>query len=209
MAEHPLWRPFTCDANAERQAHRVAHRQVAPGELTPHQDAWAEDYEVVRRLIEEAVGDQVLSIAHVGSTAVPGLAAKPVIDVDVTIRDIAAEHVYLPRLERAAFRLIFRDSIGGDDHRQLTLGQPNANIHLWNPGAVEPRRHKAFVAWLRGHEQDRRRYSTAKSAAAASPTGRYNDGKAAVVYDIYERIFADDPLHPHDPHPRYAGDEMG
>jgi GrpB-like predicted nucleotidyltransferase (UPF0157 family) len=209
MVAHPLWRPFATGANAARQTHRVAFRQVEPGALSLHQARWTGDFEVVRRRIQEALGDQVLAIAHVGSTAVPDLVAKPIVDIDVTLWDVADEPAYLPRLEGAGFRLIFRDSVGVDAHRQLTLAQPNVNVHLWNPDAVEPRRHVAFAAWLIGHEEDRRLYSATKSAAAASDTGRYNDGKAAVVYDIYERIFAEDPLHPHDPHPRPPGGATG
>ena len=72
---------------------------------------------------------------HVGSTAVPGLTAKPVIDIDLTVPDVADEASYLPELEGAGFTLVFRDCLGRDAHRQLTYGDPNANLHVWGPGA--------------------------------------------------------------------------
>ena len=203
MAVHPLWRPFAPGGNAGRQGERVAHRQVGPGPLGFDHTAWASEYERVRLLIGAVIPDEVLHIAHTGSTAVPGLLAKPVLDVDLTVRNVTDEGAYLPSLEVAGFRLIFRDHLAGEPHRQLTLGHPNTNLHVWNPGAVEPRRHALFASWLRSNPTDRHRYAAVKrEAVAADGTIRYNDLKAAVVYDIYERAFLADPAHPHGPHPR-------
>lgn len=205
MRVHPLWRPISVGANAGRQAERVAHRQTRPGALEPHRASWAADYETVRHLIDVALAHRVVRIAHVGSTAVPGLLAKPVVDVDLTVEDVDDEGAYVPALVAAGFRLIFRDDLAGEAHRQLTLANPNTNLHVWNPGATEPRRHELFVRWLRTSAEDRERYATAKRAAAnAAGAARYNDLKSAVAYDIYERAFLADPAHSHDPQPRNA-----
>lgn len=158
-------------------------------------------------LISQTIPEQALCIRHVGSTAVAGLLAKPVIDIDLTVPDPAAESSYVPRLESVGFRLIFRDDVAGDAHRHLTFNEPNTNLHVWAPHATEPRRHELFAAWLRSHEQDRRIYAEAKRAAAdARDSRRYNDRKAATVYDIYERIFLTDPSHHHSPQPRTRPD---
>lgn len=203
MTVHPLWRPYAAGANATRQLQRIAYRQNEPGELSSHRVSWASDYETIFQLIRRTIPDQILAVSHVGSTAVPGLAAKPVIDVDLTVLDVNDEPSYLPRLEAASFRLIFRDSVAGDAHRHLTFASPNTNLHMWSPHAVEPQRHELFTSWLRANDQDRQRYAEAKFAAiGAVGSGRYNDLKSAVVYDIYEHIFAADPVHPHDPQPR-------
>lgn len=103
MTTHPLWRHYTWSANAVRQTHRAAHRQTKPGPLQKHRDGWAEEYEALRQLIQEAIPEQALSISHVGSTAVAGLLAKPVIDIDLTIPAVANELAYLPRLEAVGF----------------------------------------------------------------------------------------------------------
>ncbi len=109
----------------------------------------------------------------------------------------------MPRLEAAGFRLIFRDVMSGDPHRQLTFARPNTNLHVWSPGAIEPQRHVVFADWLRTNLTDRLRYNAAKAAASAGDgSARYNDLKAAAVYDIYERAFTADAQHAHDPHPR-------
>ena len=203
VTTHPLWRPFRSDANAARQGERVATRQTVPGPLHTHDREWRKQFERIRRVLLLAVGPLALSVRHIGSTAVPGLMAKPVLDVDLTVENVEAEDSYLPQLQRAGFRLIFRDSMGGDPHRQLTFAEPNTNLHVWNPDAIEPQRHVLFADWLRVDESDRARYNAAKIAAStAGGTTRYNDLKAAVVYDIYENAFTADPRHRHDPQPR-------
>ena len=157
----------------------------------------------MQRLVDDTIEDQVLDICHVGSTAVPLLVAKPVLDIDLIVPAVEDERAYLPQLQAAGFRLIFRDDISGDAHRQLTLGAPNTNLHVWSPDAVEPQRHQLFNRWLRSHAVDRDRYTRAKlSAGGREDATRYNDGKSAVIYDIYERIFLADQNHLHDPQPR-------
>lgn len=203
MVAHPLWRPYDSSANAHRQYRRVAHRQIEPGPLQKDHWRWAELYGVVQRLVDDTIEDQVLDICHVGSTAVPLLVAKPVLDIDLIVPAVEDERAYLPQLQAAGFRLIFRDDISGDAHRQLTLGAPNTNLHVWSPDAVEPQRHQLFNRWLRSHAVDRDRYTRAKlSAGGREDATRYNDGKSAVIYDIYERIFLADQNHLHDPQPR-------
>ncbi|WP_166404698.1 GrpB family protein [Labedella endophytica] len=203
MTTHPLWLSFAAEANARRQGQRIADRQTPPGPVREHDARWRDDFIEVGRLIADTIGDQVIEIRHVGSTAVPGLAAKPVIDIDLTVPDVEDEGAYLPPLEAAGFRLIFRDAMAGDPHRHLTLARPNTNLHVWSPGAVEPLRHALFTEWLGANASDRERYGAAKTAAVEATGGeRYNDLKAAAVYDIYERAFLADPFHHHDPQPR-------
>lgn len=202
MTTHPLWRPPAPGANAARQEQRVARRQTEPGPLQEHDPRWHDDFALVARLVGAALGDRALSVQHVGSTAVSGLRAKPIIDVDLTVADVDDEPSYLPALEAAGFRLVFRDEMAGDPHRHLTLADPNTNVHVWNPGAAEPQRHALFTDWLRSNAEDRRRYDDAKAAAAGQlDGGRYNDLKSAVVYEIYERAFRADTRHRHGPLP--------
>jgi GrpB-like predicted nucleotidyltransferase (UPF0157 family) len=203
VTTHPLWRPFSDNANHQRQITRTAYRQTPPGPPEPHRTTWATQFALMHQVITRTIPDQVIHISHIGSTAVPHLLAKPVIDIDLTVPDVADEAAYVPQLESAGFRLIFRDDVAGDKHRQFTFGDPNTNLHLWEPNAIEPRRHEMFVAWLRSDAQDRQLYADAKQAALESDGNRrYNDLKAAVVYDIYERIFLADTAHPHHPRPR-------
>lgn len=90
-------------------------------------------------------------------------------------------------------------------HRCLRLAEPRVNLHLWCPGDPEPRRQVAFREWLVAHADDHAAYADLKRAVAGrgfTDAMLYNNEKAGLIYDIYERIFAADPAHPHTPQPR-------
>lgn len=205
MATHPLWRPFEIPTDEEIEAARVdAPPRSTPIEVVGADPAWPQTFAAVAARVQRALGDRVLSIEHVGSTAVPDLAAKPVIDIDLTVADSADELAYVPALVAEGFVLRIREPLF-EEHRLLRLDDPECHLHVWSPGAPEPHRHRAFRDWLTTHADDRRRYETAKQEAAAvgfTDGMHYNNHKAAVVYDIYERIFAADAEHAHDPRPR-------
>ena len=134
----------------------------------------------------------------------PGLAAKPVIDVDLTVADSADEAAYVPALEADGWVLRIREP-ECEEHRLLRLEEPECNLHVWSPGSPEPQRHRLFRDWL--SRIPRTASGTpplSRSAAAEGFTDGmdYNNDKAWLVYDIYERIFAADPAHQHDPQPR-------
>ena len=98
---------------------------------------WAESFAVVRERIYAALGERVLAVEHVGSTAVPGLWAKPMIDIDLTVLDSAAEADWLPDLEVAGFALRVREP-DWEEHRLVRGQEPTSNEHVFSPGAREP-----------------------------------------------------------------------
>ncbi len=204
MPTHPLWRPFDPAATLARRGHRVARRQLDVAGVVSFDEAWAAQYDEVRSALECGLGQRALRISHVGSTAIPGLPAKPIIDIDVTVADSADEARYLPVLESAGFRLIAREP-EWEEHRCLTYASPNSNVHVFSPGAIEPQRHLLFRDWLAQNHADRDLYGALKFSLAGvgfEADADYNGQKAALVYDIYERAFADDPRFEHDPRPR-------
>ncbi len=169
-----------------------AHRARAV-ELVPYDPDWPRHYETVASRIQDALGERALAIDHVGSTAVPGLDAKPVIDIDLTVADSADEADYLPPLEAAGFRLVVREP-GWHEHRMLTGEKPRSNLHVFSPDCPETIRCRLFRDWLRDHPDDLERYREAKRAAVAStgPDGHvadYNQLKQDVIRDIYDRLF--------------------
>lgn len=212
-ARHPLWRPFElADLDAFAQA-VVGPRSPAPVVVVRPDPRWPAAYDALATRVRAALGDAVLALEHVGSTAVPGLAAKPVVDADLTVADSADEAAYVPALEAAGFVLRIREP-DWEEHRLLRLdagllpaevGAPAVNLHVFGPGAVEPQRHVLFRDHLRRHPDARERYARAKGAAAQvghTEAMAYNNDKAAAVYDLYEEAFAADPAHPHTPRPR-------
>ena len=165
-----------------------------PVEVVPYDPAWPARYEQVAALVRDALGDRALAVEHVGSTSVPGLAAKPVIDVDLTVADSSDETSYLRDLEAAGFRLAVREP-GWHQHRALTLADPRTNLHVFSPDCPELERQRLFRDWLCEHPEDRALYRDAKLAAAAAATAAgehvmdYNRRKEPVIHAIYDRVF--------------------
>ena len=184
----------------------VVKPAIAPIDVVEYDPRWPEQAQDVTARLRSALGLRALRIEHVGSTSVPGLPAKPIIDLDVTVADPADEQRWLPSLESAGFVLTVREPWfhehrmlrGGrraDDRVAPTDGGPAANIHVFGPDSPEVVRHLVFRNWLRHSEADRRLYATTKCSAAAASTGSgahvadYNERKQAVIRDIYARAF--------------------
>ena len=165
-------------------------------EVVEYDEGWPADYDLVAARIRDALGDRVLEIHHVGSTSVPGLPAKPVIDVDLVVADPADEPSYLPALRAAGFVHKIREP-WWHEHRLVTWADPLAYVHIFGPDCPEVVRHRMFHDWLVEHEDDRQRYADAKRAAAKEMNARpgggtgmdYNRHKEPVVRDIYDRMF--------------------
>lgn len=156
--------------------------------IVDYDPAWAQRFAAARADIEAALGDRIVGIEHVGSTSVPGLAAKPIIDIDLLLDDTADESRYVPALTDAGYRLILREP-WWFGHRMLLGGDEDINLHVWPRDAAEPIRHRLFREWLRAHPDDRDLYAETKRRLAGE-AGDYNMAKCEVIDQIYERIFA-------------------
>jgi len=154
---------------------------------------WPDRYRAAALTIRGVLGELAVTVDHVGSTAVPGLPAKPVIDIDLTIEDTADELRYLPVLAGLGYRLVLREP-WWYGHRMLLSRAEDTNLHVWPVGAPEPVRHLLFRDWLRTHPEDRELYATTKRHLAEA-TGRgpaeYSLAKNDVIDDIVRRIFSD------------------
>jgi GrpB-like predicted nucleotidyltransferase (UPF0157 family) len=176
----------------ERRAGEITVVSPDPG--------WPAAFERVRTVIVGALGPSALAVEHVGSTAVPGLWVKPIIDVELIVADSAAEDDYLTALVAVGFTLAIREP-ECEEHRLLEGTDPRSNVHVFSRDAVEPRRACAFRDWLQSHPEDRAAYGEHNGAAKRgfADVTSYNNAKAGL---IYERIFAADSQHHHDPQPR-------
>jgi len=143
---------------------------------------------------ERALGDRVLEIHHVGSTSVPGLPAKPVIDMDLVVADPTDEASYVPDLVAAGFHHTIREP-WWHEHRLLKFRSPFTHLHVFGPDCPEVVRHTMFRDWLLSHDDDRELYVATKRAAAVATTRaggtgmNYNRVKEPVVRAIYGRMF--------------------
>lgn len=166
----------------------------APIFVVDYDASWPAQYSQVVTRIRAALGDAVLAVEHIGSTAVPGLAAKPIIDIDLTLADPVNEAAYVPALERAGFILRRREP-AWHEHRLLRLDDPRTNLHVFGPECPELLRHQLFREWLIAHPHERELYLRTKLAAAAmfadgsGTTLEYNRQKEPVIREIYDRIF--------------------
>ena len=155
---------------------------------------WSQWYTELASRIRTALGWRVLNLDHVGSTSVPGLAAKPILDVDLTVADPNDESAYLPALEAAGFELCIREP-WWYGHRVLRATDPPCNIHVFGYDSPEPVKHRIFREWLRGNPDDMELYARTKreAAEAANAGGEhvmlYNARKERAIREIYHRAF--------------------
>ena len=162
-------------------------------ELTDSDPAWPRQYDGLADRIRQALGWRVLQLEHVGSTSVPGLAAKPVIDIDLAVADPGHERDYLPA-EAVGFRLVIREP-WWYGHRALRADAPACNLHVFGLDSPELIRHRIFRDWLRGNPAERDRYAAVKRQAASQANARgehvmqYNARKEQVIREIYHRAF--------------------
>jgi len=154
---------------------------------------WPELYAREAGRIRSVLGSRALRIEHCGSTSVPGLAAKPIVDLLLVVADSAAEEAYAPALEAAGYALRIREP-GWHEHRMFKGPDTDINLHVFSSGCPEIGRMLMFRDWLRGNAGDRDLYARAKRALARkewNDVQDYADAKTAVVEEIIARMNAD------------------
>ena len=139
--------------------------------------------------MREALADLAATVEHIGSTSVPGLAAKPIIDIVLVVPNSADEASYVPDLERSGYALRIREP-GWFEHRVLRRQDPAVNLHVFSPGCIEVTRMLAFRDHLRRDADDRARYESTKRLLARRRwryVQNYADAKTDVVTEIMAR----------------------
>ena len=174
----------------------IMPRLTGPIQIVDYQSNWPELFQKEANNIGQILGNLVITLDHVGSTAVPGLAAKPIIDIDLSVANSADEPSYLPLLEAAGYRLIIREP-DWQQHRMLKGPDIDINLHVWTIGSLEVKRHLVFRDWLRTHADDRELYSQLKKNLANQFFDymyQYSDAKAHLISQIYERASSRAPV---------------
>ncbi len=158
--------------------------------VVAYDPGWPDRYAALAAEIGGALGAHALRLEHVGSTSVPGLAAKDVIDIDLTVADPRDEAAYVPALESLGYVLTVREP-SWHEHRCLRHAEPRANLHVFGPDCPETIRHRMFRDWLTTHPDDLALYAEAKLAAipGGGTVMDYNRRKETVVREIYDRLF--------------------
>ena len=162
------------------------YREIVIAEYDPEWPRW---FEQASERIRAALGDKVLQLDHVGSTSVPGLPAKPLIDINLVVADTTDEDAYVPPLEAIGYELRVREP-DWFEHRMLRGYDPPVNLHVFPPRCEEVERMLRFRDHLRANEADRELYERTKRELAAQEwkyVQNYADAKSAVVAEILAR----------------------
>jgi len=188
MADEPPWGP-----EQEEGLRQVwvtePPKLVGPVLIADYDATWPAQYEVQAGRVRLALGDRVLCLEHIGSTSVPGLPAKPVIDMLLVVADAADDQAYVPDLEAAGYPLAISES-GPDPHRVLKGTEPSVNLHVLSPDSPEIARYLGFRDHLRSSQADRELYEQAKRRLVGRSwtyMQQYADAKSEVVEAILKR----------------------
>ncbi len=157
--------------------------------LAAYDPAWVSKFDVEARRIRDALSEKVLLLEHVGSTSVPELSAKPVIDMVLAVADSADEPSYVPPLEKRGYVLRIREP-EWFEHRMLKSPGRDGNLHVFSAGCAEIDRMIEFRDRLRAHDDDRRLYEETKRELAARTwkyAQNYADAKSEVIGEILTR----------------------
>ena len=163
-----------------------------PVVLVEYDPAWPRLYEREEARIRGALGEAALQIEHAGSTSIPGLAAKPIVDIVLVVPDSADEPAYVPALEATGYVLRIRES-DWYEHRALKGTEPRVNLHVFSPGCPEVERMLLFRDHLRRDARDRDLYERTKRELAQRDwkyVQHYADAKSDVVAEILDRAGA-------------------
>jgi GrpB-like predicted nucleotidyltransferase (UPF0157 family) len=155
-------------------------------ELVPSDPAWPSLYELEAERVREVLGDRVRLLEHVGSTSVPGLVAKPIIDMVLAVRDSADEPSYIPQLEAAGYTVKLREP-DWYEHRVLKGPDTDINLHVFTEDCEEIENMVRFRDRLRHSATARERYAEVKSELAArrwESVQDYADAKTSIVRAI-------------------------
>jgi GrpB-like predicted nucleotidyltransferase (UPF0157 family) len=157
--------------------------------LVDYNPEWPRRFHEAAEIIRAALGERALRIEHVGSTSVPDLPAKPIIDILLVVARSANESDYAPPLEAAGYRLHVREP-GWYEHRMFKSPENSVNLHVFSAGCPEINRMLRFRDWLRASREDRDLYARSKRALARREwehIQNYADAKSPVVEDIMSR----------------------
>ena len=178
----------------EMQAARIGGMRVhnAPIQLIAYSADWPKLFIREAGRVRATLGDRVLMLEHVGSTSVPRLAAKPIIDLILAVADSADEPAYVPAMESAGYVLHIREP-EWNQHRLFKGPDTDINLHVYSLGCPEIDKMLTFRDWLRTNDADRELYERTKRELANQTwkyVQNYADAKTAVVEEIVARAHA-------------------
>jgi GrpB-like predicted nucleotidyltransferase (UPF0157 family) len=175
--------PMACESQDSGLIGGVEKREISIVEYDPE---WPAKFARHAGKIADALGETAVSVEHIGSTSVPGLAAKPIIDILVTVPDSADETAYAPQLEVAGYKLRVREP-DWNEHRMFRNAEKDVHIHVYSHGCAEIGRNIAFRNFLRANASERYRYENTKRELARHDwpdMNAYARAKTAIIEEL-------------------------
>ncbi|MFL6240549.1 MAG: GrpB family protein [Actinomycetes bacterium] len=158
--------------------------QPATVEVVDYDDGWPERFATLSSALRERLGARALRIEHIGSTSVPGLAAKDIIDICLTVADPDDEPAYLDDLLGLGWTLVVREP----RHRVVRYAGPRSNLHVLADDAAEVTDYLLLREWLRSHPDDRDRYAAYKRELASRgewpDINYYAEAKSPIIREM-------------------------
>lgn len=164
----------------------IERRQII---LVEHRASWAQSFSDHAARIAAAVGPAALQVEHIGSTSIPGLAAKPILDILLVVPDITAEEDYLPQLLGEGYVLRVREP----GHRLLRTPERDLHLHVLQAGDPAASDYLLLRDWLRSQPRDRALYEATKRELTSRDwpdMNAYADAKTDVIEAIKARARA-------------------
>jgi GrpB-like predicted nucleotidyltransferase (UPF0157 family) len=167
----------------------IGGREPAAIVIADYDSAWPERFADLQVRVKQALGAEALSVEHIGSTSVPGLAAKPIIDMLLTVRSVDDEAEYVEALEQVGFVLRVREPA----HRMFRTPERDVHLHVYSAEDQAVADYLDLRDWLRESASDRALYEATKRDLAArewSDMNDYADAKSDVIRAVLGRARA-------------------
>ncbi|HWS54842.1 MAG TPA: GrpB family protein [Pyrinomonadaceae bacterium] len=161
-------------------------------EVLPHDPRWRDAFEAEAKQVAAALGENVIAVHHIGSTAIPDIYAKPIVDLLVEVREIAEVDGRSPAMESLGYEVMGEYGIPGRRYfrKDDKEGIRTRHVHTFQTGSAEVARHLAFRDYMIAHPADAQRYSELKRKLAGEhpqSAGGYMDGKDGFVKEMDRR----------------------
>ena len=165
------------------------HRRI---EVVPYDPHWAQEYERASEEVMTALGSNLLAIHHIGSTSIPAIRAKPVIDILAVVADLVAVDQRTAEMERLGYEVMGEFGIAGRRYfrRDDSTGRRTHHVHAFAQGSPHVARHLAFRDFMRSHPKVADEYGELKQKLAAMhphDMNAYMDGKNGFIKEMEAR----------------------
>jgi GrpB-like predicted nucleotidyltransferase (UPF0157 family) len=163
----------------------IGGREPVEVVICEYDPSWPARFERERQRLLSALGETAVGIEHIGSTAVPGLGAKPIVDILVTVEAMEPDDRYRADLEASGYVL----RVSEPDHRMYRTPERDVHVHVWPASHEEVERYLVLRDWLRYDEPDRLLYARRKRELAGRwpDMNHYAEAKSDVIVPILER----------------------